>query len=97
MTVDGDTVIARGTIEYGSSSCGTVRLAYAEYEMSQDRLDLLIVAADDSEGSEGCTDDIVRTGYRAEITVDERIRRIVATEHHVFGQAHSTTVDLTDY
>lgn len=53
VTVDGDTVIARGTIEYGSSSCGTVRLVHAEYEMSQDRLDLLIVAADDSGEARG--------------------------------------------
>ncbi|UIO99942.1 hypothetical protein Hbl1158_00780 [Halobaculum sp. CBA1158] len=97
VSVDDDTVTVRGTVQYGSSSCGTVKLAHAEYEDSQDRLDLLIVAADNSEDIEVCTDDLVVTGYRAEITVDGRLRRIAATEHHIFGETYSTTVDLTDY
>jgi hypothetical protein len=97
VSVDDDTVTVRGTVQYGSSSCGTVKLAHAEYEDSQDRLDLLIVAADNSEDIEVCTDDLVVTGYRAEITVDGRLRRIAATEHHVFGETYSTTTDLTDY
>lgn len=97
VSVDDDTVTVRGTVQYGSSSCGTVKLAHAEYEDSQDRLDLLIVAADNSEDIEVCTDDLVVTGYRAEITVDGRLRRIAATEHHVFGETYSTTTDLIDY
>ena len=34
VTVDGDSVTVRGTIEYGSSSCGGVELAHADYEDS---------------------------------------------------------------
>lgn len=97
VSVDDDTVTVRGTVQYGSSSCGTVELAHAEYEDSQDRLDLLMVAADNSEDTEECTDDLVVTGYRVKTTVAERLRRVAATEHHVFGDTYSTTTDLTDY
>ena len=97
VTVDDDTVIARGTIQHGSSSCGTVELAHAAYEKSQSRLDLLIVAADDSRLSLSCTDDLVETGYRAKATVERDLRRAAVTEHHVFGETYSTTLDLTDW
>ncbi|MEF8777575.1 MAG: hypothetical protein V5A36_01550 [Natronomonas sp.] len=97
VSVDDDTITVRGTVRYGSSSCGTAKLAHAGYEDSQDRLDLLVIAADDSEDISECTDDLVATGYRIEATVDGRLRRIAATEHHVFGETYSTTTDLTDY
>lgn len=97
VTVEDSTVIARGTIQYGSSSCGTVELAHAEYERSQNRLDLLIVAADDSRWPLSCTDDLVETGYRVEAAVNRNLRRVAATEHHVFGETYSTTLDLTDW
>ena len=97
VTVEDTTVTARGTIQYGSSSCGTVELAHAEYEDSQNRLDMLIVAADDSRWPFGCTDDLVETGYRVEATVNSDLRRVAVTEHHVFGETYSTTVDLTDW
>jgi hypothetical protein len=58
VEVDGSTVTARGTVQYGSSTCGTVELAHAGYESSQDRLDLLVVAADDPGAGAECTDDI---------------------------------------
>ena len=93
ITVDGDTIIVLGTIEYGSSECGTAELAHAEYEQSQSRLDLLVVAADDSSGivSRSCSDDLVQTGYRIEVTAPDDLRRVVATEHHLSGDAYSTT------
>lgn len=97
VTVDDDTVIARGTIEYGSSTCGKIELAHAEYERSQRRLDLLVVAADDSALPTGCTDDLVQAGYRVKVTVNDNPRRVSVTEHHVFGETSSTTVDLTDW
>jgi len=93
VAVADDTVTARGTVRYGSSSCGTVRLAHAGYERSQDRLDLLVVAADASGDAGACTDDLVETGYRAEATVPGRLRRVAATEHHAFGATYSTTVE----
>lgn len=96
VTVDDTTVTARGTIEYGSSECGAVELAHAEYEASQSRLDLLVVAADDSGWRSACSDDLVRTGYRLEATVDDLLRRVAVTEHHVFGETYSTTVDSID-
>lgn len=95
VTVDGETVTVRGTILYGSSSCGAVDLRHAKYEASQYRLDLLVVAADDSGLTRGCTDDLVEAGYHVEATVDDSLRRVTATEHHVFGEAYSTTVNST--
>lgn len=97
VTVDGDTVLVQGTVQYGSSSCGMVELAHAAYEDSQDRLDLLIVAADDSNGLGGCTEDLVEMGYRVEATTNDDLRCIAVTEHHVFGETYSTTVDLTNW
>ncbi|QCC55136.1 hypothetical protein [Natronorubrum bangense] len=96
VTVEDGTVVARGTIEYGSSECGTVELAHAAYEGSQERLDLLVVAADDSSGVGGCSDDLVYGGYRLEASVEGLLRRVTVTEHHVFGDAYSTTVDGLD-
>jgi hypothetical protein len=96
VEVDGSTVTARGTVQYGSSTCGTVELAHAGYESSQDRLDLLVVAADDPGAGAECTDDIDAAGYRLEATVDGRLRRVAATEHHLFGSAYSTTTDVTE-
>ena len=96
VSVEDGTVTARGTVEYGSSECGTVDLAYAEYERSQERLDLLVVAADDSSTVGGCSDDLVYGGYRLEAAVEGLLRRVTVTEHHVFGDAYSTTVDGLD-
>ncbi|OVE84150.1 hypothetical protein [Natronolimnobius baerhuensis] len=91
VTIDGETVVAEGTVQYGSSKCGTVELAHAAYEDSQDRLDVLVVAADDSGFTMACTDDLVASGYRLEATVSGRLRRVSVTEHHVFGETYSTT------
>lgn len=96
VTVDGETVTVRGTVMYGSSSCGTVDLVHAERERSQDRVDLL-VAATDSGWRPACSDDLVETGYRIKATVPDSVRRLAVTEHHVFGETYSTSVDLTDW
>ena len=97
VTVDDGTVVVRGTVEYGSSECGTVDLAHAAYETSQARLDLLVAAVDDSWWTFACTDDLVETGYRVEARAPDALRRVTVTEHHVFGDAYSTTADLTDW
>ncbi|ARS91900.1 hypothetical protein [Natrarchaeobaculum aegyptiacum] len=96
VSVDDGTVTVRGTVEHGSSECGTVDLAHAAYERSQARLDLLVVAADDGSGFGGCTDDLVHAGYRLEVDAPDGLRRVSATEHHVFGDTYSTTVDGLD-
>jgi hypothetical protein len=96
VTVEDGTVTARGTVRYGSSACGTVDLAHAAYEPSQRRLDLLVVAADDSAGQGACTDDLVEGGYRVEATVPDDLRRIAVTEHHVFGATYSAGRELSD-
>ncbi|QFU81060.1 hypothetical protein [Natronorubrum aibiense] len=75
-----------------SSECGTVELAHAAYERSQERLDLLVVAADDSSIPSSCSDDLAQAGYRVEATVDGLLRRVSVTEHHVFGDTYSTTL-----
>ena len=93
MRVDDDTIRVSGTVEYASSECGTVDLAHAEYEASQDRLDVFVVAADGGGGLRGCTDDLVQIGYRLETAVDGRLRRASATEHHVRGDTYSTSAD----
>ena len=96
VSVDGDAVTVRGTVEYGSSECGTVDLAHAEFEGSQHRLDLLVVAADDTGGVGACTDHQRQTGNRVEASVNGQLRRVSVTEHHVFGETYSTTVDGID-
>jgi hypothetical protein len=90
-------ITAAGTVRYGSSVCGTAALVYAGYERSQSRLDLLVGAVDGTESARECTDDLADTGYRVTATVDDSPRRVAVTEHHVFGEAYSTTLDLTDY
>ncbi|MDQ2051647.1 hypothetical protein RBH26_14300 [Natronolimnohabitans sp. A-GB9] len=96
VTVDDNTVTVRGTIEYGSSECGAVELAHAEYETSQEKLDVLVVAADDSGSLSSCSDDLVQTGYRLEATVNDLLRSVAATEHHLAGETYSTTIDSID-
>ncbi|WP_255169754.1 hypothetical protein [Natrononativus amylolyticus] len=93
IALEGDTVTARGTVQYGSSRCGTVELAHAKYENSQDRLDLLVVAANDYWRFGACTDDLVETGYRLEARVHGGVRRATITEHDVFGEAYSASVE----
>lgn len=89
--------VARGTLQYASSDCGTLELVHAGYQESQHRLDLLIIAADDSGGPfTGCVEDLVVRGYRVEVSMDEEPRQIVATEHDAFGDTYSTTLDLRD-
>ncbi|GAB3037900.1 hypothetical protein [Natronobiforma cellulositropha] len=92
VSLEGQTALARGTVQYGSSACGSVDLAHAAYERSQERLDLLVVASDDTGFRFGCTDDLIETGYRLEATVRGRLRRVTVTEHHLFGETYSTTV-----
>lgn len=86
ISIDERAIVVHGTLEYVSSTCGTVDLAYAGYEESHGRVDLLVVAADDPEADERkCTDDIATTGYRVEATVDGEIDRVVVSEHDAFG------------
>ena len=47
ITVDDDAISIRGVINYASSNCGTAELAYASYEATQNRVDVLIAATDD--------------------------------------------------
>ncbi|MEY7851859.1 hypothetical protein AB7C87_21955 [Natrarchaeobius sp. A-rgal3] len=97
VTVDDGTVIVEGTIQYGSSSCGTVELAHTEYGERERRLDLLIVAeTEPSWLPRGCTDDLVETGYRVEVPASDSLHFVAVTEHHVFGEAYSTTLDVTE-
>lgn len=96
ITAADGTVTADGTVRYGSSACGTLALAHAGYEPSQARLDLLVVAADDSDGQGACTDDLVEGGYRVEATAPDGLRWVAVTEHHVFGETYSAGRDTAD-
>lgn len=91
VELENRSVRARGTVRYGSSNCGTIELAHAQYERSQQRLDLLVVAANDSWIPRSCHDDLVDGGYRLEAQVRSSLRRVTVTEHHVFGEAYSTS------
>lgn len=96
VAVEGDTVRIEGTVRYASSSCGTAELVYDGYERFQRRVDVLVVAADAVDDADGCTDDLVDTGYRAVVSLPENARRVAATEHHAFGDAYSAAVGPTD-
>lgn len=91
-----DQIVVEGAIEFGSGSCSTVELVHAEYEWTQQRIDLLIAAVNDDEGIDaydGCTMDSSNTSYRAVVSIEglEDVRQVTATEHHKRGEYHSTT------
>lgn len=94
VTVDGDTVIAQGTVSYGSTDCADVELAYAEYESSQGRLDLLVTGGDEWSLSGGCNDAVGNSGYRVEATHDDGFRYVSVTEHQLHGETYSTTREV---
>ncbi|GAB6878743.1 hypothetical protein JCM17823_10170 [Halorubrum gandharaense] len=93
ISTDDNTVVVEGTAWYGSSSCSTLELAHARYHERTGRLDVLVAPADDRTLPVplGCTDDLASTGYVARIVAGERLRIVTATEHHVHGDAYSTT------
>ena len=96
ISVDGPVITVTGDIEHGSTDCGTVEVAHADYERTQQRLDLLIVAGDQPDFDEPCQDDVRNTGYQAEVTVDEQPKWVSVSEHHTHGDTTSTVADLTN-
>lgn len=96
VTVDGGQIVVRGTLRHASDDCGAVELAHATHERSQNRVDFLVVAADDAGLGLSCHDDVVEAGYRIEASVRGGVRRATATEHHLFGDAYSTTAHASE-
>lgn len=99
LEVDDDTVHVRGTVGYGSSSCGTVELETVEYDEEEQRLNIVVSEAKHS--TESCTEDLAWEGYESTIVVDGDIREVTATEHHYpparqWDEETSTTIDLRD-
>lgn len=96
VSVDDETneIVVRGTVQFGSSTCSTVELAHTDYQSHNDRLDVLVTAADDALVGLSCTDDLGSSGYEARIGVDGRVRRVAATEHHAHGETTSTTLSI---
>lgn len=95
VTLEDETVVVEGTVEYGSSDCARLELTHAEYEGSQDRLDVLVAGVDVRFWRVGgCHDDLVSSGYRVEATRDGGFRYVSATEHHAFGHAYSTSMKV---
>ena len=92
ITVDGETILVEGTVEYGSTDCADLELAYARYQQSQERLDLLVAGVDD--GASGfCNDAAASQGYRVEATRDGGFRYVSATEHHIQGRVYSASFE----
>lgn len=100
VVVDGGTIVIEGILERGSGSCGTIEVAHVEYVPSQQRLDVLVVAGEDTGLlNDGCTLSRAIDDYRTEITLrdieDIRLRSVVVTEHDARGRAFSTAVGVT--
>jgi hypothetical protein len=92
ITVEGETVLVEGTVEYGSTNCADLELAYARYQQSQERLDLLVAGVDDG-ASSFCNDAAASQGYRVEATRDGGFRYVSATEHHIQGRVYSESFE----
>jgi len=60
------------------------------------RLDLLVVAAEDSSGISGrsCSEDLVRTGYHIEVTAPDGLRRVVTTDTVGHGPVNPCVTEL---
>lgn len=88
--IEENTAYVYGTVQYASSTCGTVKLAHAGYEESQGRVDVVVVAADAEQAEEDgaeteCTDDVAEMGYRAVVAPDGEFNRVVVSEHGAYG------------
>ena len=81
-----------GTVAYGSTDCADLELAHAEYQRSQERLDLLIAGVDDGAGG-GCNDALASQGYRVEATRSGGFRYVPAPEHHSQGRVYSASFE----
>lgn len=92
ITVEGETILVEGTVAYGSTDCADLELAHAEYQRSQERLDLLIAGVDDGAGG-FCNDAAISQGYRVEATRSGGFRYVAATEHHIGGETYSTSFE----
>jgi len=92
ITAEGETIVVEGTVAYGSTDCADLELAYARYQRSQQRLDLLVAGVDDGAGG-GCNDALAPQGYRVEATRRGGFRYVSATEHHARGRVYSGSLE----
>ncbi|SDE94396.1 hypothetical protein SAMN04488067_101175 [Halorubrum xinjiangense] len=92
ITVEGETILVEGTVTYGSTDCADLELVYAQYQQSQERLDLLVAGVDDGAKS-GCNDALASQGYRVEATRSGGFRYVSATEHHTQGRVYSASFE----
>ncbi|MGM0448848.1 MAG: hypothetical protein ACQERM_11470 [Methanobacteriota archaeon] len=92
ITVEGETILVEGTVTYGSTDCADLELVYAQYQQSQERLDLLVAGVDDGAKS-GCNDALASQGYRVEATRTGGFRYVSATEHHTQGRVYSASFE----
>ena len=66
ITVDENEITVRGVINYASSNCGTADLAYASYEATQKRVDVLIAATDDPDRTDAAERDATESNSETE-------------------------------
>ena len=92
ITVEGETILVEGTVTYGSTDCADLELVYAQYQQSQERLDLLVAGVDDGAKS-GCNDALASQGYRVEATRTGGFRYVSATEHHTQGRVYAASFE----
>jgi hypothetical protein len=93
ITENGETIIVEGTVAYGSTDCAQVELAHAEYEQSQERLNLLVSGVDTTSAGGSCNDALDNQGYRVEATRSGGFRNVSVTEHHTQGKIYSSSFE----
>lgn len=95
VTVENSKIVVSGTILYGRAGCGTIELAHSKYTPYQDRLDLLVVSANESPfNRDRCSLDDDVGAYRIEVSGWNLLRYVSVTEHHYNGEIYSKTHEL---
>lgn len=96
VTVGENIVQIKGTVKYGSSSCGSIELADIEYDPEDQHLHVLVSDADYSTRQD-CTEDAPISGYEAEIVVKNELSKITVKEHHLSGGPYTTILYESDW
>lgn len=96
IQVEGQTIVIRGTIDYLSGSCGTVRLVYAGYHPIQGRVGFLVVSADAVESDsqpQNETENQTQNETQVQVQTNTQIQ---TQQHHSANtsqqQSHTETV-----
>ncbi|UHQ97964.1 hypothetical protein HYG81_18695 [Natrinema zhouii] len=96
ITVDQEaaTVTVEGISEYGSSSCGYLRLQHVDYDTEQAVLQVAIGSGSDEPSEEQgyCGDDVGADSYRVVVRFDEGVPKRVEAKQ-TFGRENTEEFD----